>query len=94
MSDITPLLQLEGAISGIGSISGIISGMGDLSGSISSQVSEYDEYTGPYDVEPRKAAQVLSTSDKLLLHDVEVSAIHYSEVTNPEGGLTINIGYE
>ena len=94
MSSIIPELQLNGTISSMGSLSGSISGMGTLKGSISGDISSYEKYAGPYSVEPRKVPQTLNTSDKLLVNDIDVAAIRYSEVSNPSGGLTINIGFE
>ena len=51
-------------------------------------------YDGSYQVVPRKIEQVLDTKNKSMRDDVTVNAINYSEVSNPQGGKTVNIGYE
>ena len=52
-------------------------------------------YEGEYIITPRPyREQVLDTKNKSLVQDVTVLEIPYSEVTNPEGGVTANIGYE
>jgi len=51
-------------------------------------------YEGEYTVAPRKEDQVLETRNTSMANDFTIEAIHYSEVTNPSGGLTVNIGYE
>ena len=51
-------------------------------------------YDGEYIVTPKPfEEQVLATKNKSLVDDVTVLEIPYSEVTNPEGGKTVNIGY-
>lgn len=51
-------------------------------------------YTGSYNVTPRKVEQILGTKNKSMRDDVTIDPINYSEVTNPQGGLTATIGYE
>lgn len=51
-----------------------------------------EEYDGTYVVTPIFDDQVLPTADKLLVNDLTIESIPYSEVTNDSGGLTINIG--
>ena len=52
-------------------------------------------YDGEYLVTPKPFTdQVLATKNKSLIDDVTVLEIPYSEVSNPEGGITANIGYE
>ena len=51
-------------------------------------------YEGAYSVEPRKVQQTLETKDKSMARNVTVEAIHFSEVENPSGGMTVNIGFE
>lgn len=52
-------------------------------------------YEGEYVVTPKAfVEQKLETKNKSLVDDVTVLEIPYSEVTNPEGGITANIGYE
>lgn len=51
-------------------------------------------YTGAYEVIPKAhVEQILETKNKSMTDDVTVHEIPYSEVTNPEGGKTVNIAY-
>ena len=94
-ASIVPIVPLNGIISNEGRLTGTISGIDDkISGAVSSDILSHKKYAGPYEVYPRKVDQLLNTSDKLLTDDIKVDAIRYSEVSNPEGGVTINIGYE
>ena len=94
-SPIIPIVPLSGAISNGQKLSGTISELNSkISGEVSSDILAAKKYAGPYEVFPRKVDQLLNTSDKLLTDDIKVDAIRYSEVSNPEGGVTINIGYE
>lgn len=54
--------------------------------------SSYDIYTGAYTVVPKYFDQILDTDEKLMSDDVTVLAVPYSEVSNPDGGLTVIIG--
>ena len=95
MSSIIPVVPLSGSISGTGKLSGTLEGKpAAISGEISSYRLSHTKYSGPYEVIPRKVEQTLETSDKLLTDDVTINAINYSQVDNPSGGLTVNIGYE
>ena len=49
-------------------------------------------YEGSYEIDPKKAAQVLSTKDRVLTNDITVLGIYYYEVTNDTGGKTVTIG--
>ena len=52
-------------------------------------------YDGEYIITPKPfLEQTLATKNKSLVDDVTVLEIPYSEVTNPEGGITCNIAYE
>lgn len=51
-------------------------------------------YEGEYDVTPKIGEQTLPTKNKTMKEDVTVYAIPYSEVSNPEGGETVNIAFE
>ena len=52
-------------------------------------------YEGEYVITPKPfLEQVLGTKNKSMTDDVTVLEIPYSEVTNPQGGFTVNIGYE
>ncbi len=55
---------------------------------------KYPEYDGSYSVKPRIVEQTLPTKKKSMENDMTVEAINYLEVTNPEGGITVTIGYE
>lgn len=95
MSSIIPVVPLSGGLSSPAKLSGSITGVKNIiGGHISDDLLAANKYTGSYDIVPRKVEQVLNTSDKLMVNDLTVEAIRYSEVTNPEGGTTINIGYE
>ena len=49
-------------------------------------------YTGETIVTPRASEeQVLETAQKTVLDNIVVLEIPYTEVTNPSGGLTVNI---
>ena len=55
----------------------------------------HNTYTGPYDVDPKAWDETtLHTQDKLMLHDVNVNRIRYTQTTNPSGGLTCFIADE
>lgn len=95
MSSIIPVVPLSGAISGTGKLSGKLTPQNTvISGEVSSDILAAKKYPGPYNVVPRKVDQTLDTADKLLTDDITVDAINYSEVDNPVGGKTVNIGYE
>lgn len=95
MSSIIPVVPLSGGLSGVGKLSGTISADDSvLSGTISDDLLAANKYMGPYEVVPRKVPQVLNTSDKFMAKDVSIDAINYSETTNPQGGVTVIIGYE
>lgn len=51
-------------------------------------------FNGPYNVTPRKVEQTLETKNKSMRDNVTVEEIPYSEVSNPQGGITATIGYE
>lgn len=51
-------------------------------------------YEGEYTVTPRKREIVLPTKNKSMMDDVTVFQIPYSEVSNPQGGITATIGLE
>lgn len=50
-------------------------------------------YEGSYEVKPEIGEQVLPTKNLRMTDDLKVLAIPYSEVTNPEGGFTVNIAF-
>ena len=50
-------------------------------------------YEGGYEVTPKVTEQTLATKHKSMTNDMTVLAVPYSEVTNPEGGTTVNIAY-
>lgn len=52
-------------------------------------------YEGEYIITPKPfIEQVLGTKNKSMTDDVTVLEIPYSEVINPQGGKTANIGFE
>lgn len=46
---------------------------------------DYDPYTGPYDVIPKTESQTLLTKDKNMTDDVTIYEIPYAEVSNTYG---------
>lgn len=50
-------------------------------------------YDGEYEVTPKISEQELETKNKSMTDNVKVLSIPFSEVTNPEGGKTVNIAY-
>lgn len=96
MSSIFPVVPLTGELSEIADISGEIVAIDPpvISGAISDDLLSAHKYTGDYVVVPRKIEQSLETADKLMIYDVTIEAINYSEVDNLSGGKTVNIGYE
>ena len=50
-------------------------------------------YNGDYVVTPKTYEQTLATTRKSMRDDVTVEAVPYSEVSNPQGGFTVNIAY-
>lgn len=48
-------------------------------------------YTGAYNLTPSFERQQLNTTGKKMMNDVSVNEIQVQEVTNPQGGLTLNI---
>lgn len=55
-------------------------------------ISTYEFYDGEYIVTPDVIAQYLETDSKIMRDDVTVLAVPYTEVSNPDGGLTAIIG--
>lgn len=52
-------------------------------------------YEGEYVITPKPfTEQVLETKNKSMTDDVTVLEIPYSEVVNPQGGKTANIGFD
>lgn len=49
-------------------------------------------YEGPYEATPKSYEQTLLTDDHYMEDNVVVNRIPYSEVSNPQGGKTVNIG--
>lgn len=52
----------------------------------------YEAYEGSYVVTPRTSEQTLPTQNTVLIDDVTVHKIPYSEVSNNAGGTTVTIG--
>ncbi|MBS6180588.1 MAG: hypothetical protein KH921_07345 [Erysipelotrichaceae bacterium] len=94
MSSIKPLESLTGTISAECTLSGELSCNDGLVGKLS-VTSEYDAYTGNYQVIPHAFnAQTLNTANRLLKEDIIVAAIPYWETSNDSDGLTAYIGKE
>lgn len=51
-------------------------------------------YDGPYRITSAFHLQTLNTKLKIMKEDINVDPMPYSEVSNPAGGLTVNIGGE
>ena len=74
---------------------GTITPLGKLNGVISKHTTAHgSEYVGPYDVTPKIESQRFKTSGKYMVKDMKVTKIPYAEVTNPQGGTTVNIAWE
>lgn len=56
------------------------------------EISAYEFYNGEYIVTPDVIAQYLETDSKVMRDDVTVLAVPYTEISNPDGGLTVIIG--
>ena len=56
------------------------------------RVGDYDEYNGPYSVEPKRIDQTLTTNDKHLSQNILVKQVPYAAVSNLAGGKTVIIG--
>lgn len=55
--------------------------------------SYYPEYQGEYEIIPHPYdEQILPTRRTSVLDNIKVEKIPYSEVSNPQGGYTVNIG--
>lgn len=54
----------------------------------------YDGGGGSYTVTPKIEEQTLATKNKSMADDLTIEGIPYSEVENPSGGKTVNIGFE
>lgn len=53
---------------------------------------DYDAYDGDYTVTPMAETQILDTDHKIMTDDLTITAIPYTEVSNPSGGYTVSIG--
>ncbi len=78
MSDISPVVQLEG------SLSEIVQLMGTLSNSRT--------YTGPTEFQPKNEDQIIYTGGYYVPENLIVKAIEYREEANSYGGTTAYIG--
>lgn len=94
MSSIKALESLSGTISAECTLSGKLSCEDGLNGSLSI-TTEYDAYTGNYQVIPHAFdAQILNTENRLCKEDIVVVAIPYWETSNDSDGVTAYIGKE
>lgn len=53
---------------------------------------DYPPYTGNYVVTPSVEEQKLATKQKLLIEDLTIEKIPYSQVSNMSNGITVTIG--
>ena len=51
-------------------------------------------YEGDYEITPKVSQQEFETKNKRMKEDLTVLAIPYSQVSNPQGGLTVNIAFD
>ena len=67
-----------------------------ISGTVSTRSgsSSLPWYDGPYRITSAFHLQTLNTKLKIMKDDINVDPMPYSEVSNPAGGLTVNIGGE
>lgn len=74
-----------------GTLSGVINFSDFLKGRINYQEG-YERYSGLYSITPSFMDQEFNTSEKVMSRNLTVERIPYSETSNPDGGITINIG--
>ena len=53
---------------------------------------EAAEFTGPYDVTPDVAEQILATEQRIMRRNLVIREIPYHRVSNIKGGDTVTIG--
>lgn len=51
-----------------------------------------DWYGGDYEITPTIEGKTYPTKDKTMREDLTMKAIPFAEVSNPQGGYTVNIG--
>lgn len=51
-------------------------------------------YEGEYTITPKVSQQEFETKNKRMKEDLTVLSIPYSQVSNPQGGLTVNIAFD
>lgn len=93
---ITTTIQAEYRLVGVIHTDGNLVGSlykthGTLIGSLS-EPHGYKDYTGPYEVTPSTAEQIMNTEDKHLTNNIVIHEIPYYNVSNPAGGSTVYIG--
>lgn len=74
------------------SISGSIASAGNITAVVSNGISDFDVYSGEYNVVPKIESQTLETKFKSMEENVTIESIPYQEVTNISGGTTATIG--
>lgn len=83
--------NISGKIGVNGSLAGNI-GARHISGkTIISRNIEYPTYTGELIFTPTAEGLTIPTAHKTLMHDLTIDVIPYTEVSNPSGGVTVNI---
>lgn len=83
--------EVTGIISG-DRLGGTVSSTAQLTGTVMSGVVRVPMYDGAYIIVPSTVGQVLDTSGKRLMYDLEVQAIATQRTTNEAGGYTVTIG--
>lgn len=64
----------------------------DIAGELTANEAVVEQYDGSYEcVSKAHSEQTLPTANKFLTEDIRVKKIPYSEVSNPYGGITVNI---
>lgn len=92
MSNIKALESLTGSISTECTLSGKLSCEDGLNGKLS-VATEYDAYTGDYQVIPHAYdVQTLNTKHRVCKENIIVAAIPYFETSNDSDGVTAYIG--
>ena len=64
-----------------------ISGFVNVGGMI-----QQESYDGSYEVTPTIGQQILQTKNKMMVNDLTIKSIPYSESDNSAGGITVTIG--
>lgn len=88
---ISPQLSLYGKIEKFIAVTGFVVNETLITGTIET-IETPSEYEGSYEVTPMVNGQILDTNNKMMVQDLQIMDIPYSEVINPSGGKTVTIG--